>query len=325
MAQDYCAEVGDPKRFYFIFPAENDAGKELDINEAVRRDEGQTSVCMLYLTHMLGRERAEALMANKKLRDKHLVVFPMPNFQNKGLNTIVLRYSAIPALNNFQKYYATTLFGEPLEQMDVPLNILQAIIGAFFALGGGLGLGLKTKVINEKKELVDPPTGVKAIFGSFLILGLVLLGIPIAKFMSALKAASNDRDRLRELEANRMGYLFQRWQEPPQLVEEPSNRAVAAGVDRRTSPKALRQSRHRSHTSPRKLRRQALERAYRAGEQDFKRLRAQSPEAVVAGGADPRTYRTERARLQKMEESSSRSRSGKKSARAGSSQSRRRA
>lgn len=45
--------------------------------------------------------------------------------------------------------------------------------------------------------------------------------------------------------------------------------------------------------------------------------RARSPEAAVAGGVAPRIYRTERARSRKREQWSSRSGSGRRSARVG--------
>lgn len=319
MAIDFCDEVGDPTRFYFVFPAENDAGDFLDINEAVRRDGGKTSVCRLYLTHMIGPERANAMMADKKLRDKHLVILPVPNFQNKGLDTIVLRYSAIPALNRFQKSFSTTLFGEPLQQLDVVQELLTLMIGT--VLAGLWGVN----AISDGRQFMSTKNGTM-----LLIVALVFIGIPVARFMSSFKAASNDRDRLRELEAKRMGYTFQRWQEAKSKQSSPSGssaesstrsspssekpRTSAAGVAR--TPKTTR--------AARAAQRLASERAYAIREREFRRLQAQSPEAIVAGGADPRTFRTERARLQKMERSSSRSASGKKSARAGRTRSRRR-
>lgn len=318
MAIDLCDEVGDPTRFYFAFPPENDAGDFLDINEAVRRDGGKTSVCRLYLTHMIGPERANAMMADKKLRDKHLVILPMPNFQNKGLDTIVLRYSAIPALNRFPKSFSTTIFGEPLQQLDVVQELFFLMIGTVLATFWGIqatGVGVG-KLLSTKNGTM------------LLIVALVLIGIPVARFMSSFKAASNDRDRLRELEAKRMGYTFQRWQEAKSKQSSPSGssaesstrsssekpRTSAAGVAR--TPKTTR--------TARAAQRLASERAYAIREREFRRLQAQSPEAIVAGGADPRTFRTERARLQKMERSSSRSASEKKSARAGRTRSRRR-
>jgi hypothetical protein len=66
MPTELCNEVGDPANFYFIYPAESKINGYLDINQAVKQDAGQTSVCMIYLTHMIGKARAVAMMVDKK-------------------------------------------------------------------------------------------------------------------------------------------------------------------------------------------------------------------------------------------------------------------
>ena len=338
MSKDPCEEVGDPARFYFAFPADNDAGEFLDINEAVRRDGGKTSVCGIYLTHMLGRERADAMMADKKLRGKHLVILPVSNFQNKGLDAMVLRYSAIPALDIIPKALSTTMFGEPFQALDVAESVVSLMAGTTLATLWGLssiGLGRKSGPTRERTAL--------------LIFSLILIGVPIAKFTRMFKAASNNRDRLQELEAKRMGYTFQRWQEAKKKTKhssqelsassaEPSaesstrssTRSSRASEKPRTSAAGARRTNRRKGSpqgtlASRAAQRLASERAFAIREREFRRLQAQSPEAIVAGGADPRTFRTERARLQKKERSSSRSASVKKSARVESARSRRHA
>jgi hypothetical protein len=252
---------------------------------------------------MLGNERAEVMMANPKIRDRHLTVVPMPNFQNTGFDTIVMRYTEIPSVSGIQQSLA-----DLVTPAGVPLLLTSA------AVGGGLinynARALKRKLSSAHQKIgyheanqfssdsdsdSEPNTTANAVG---LLAGLAAIGIPIASFMSALKVTRNERDRLLELESRRMGTQFQQWQEIalsqtiPEIAPE-----MAAG---RTTP-------YRSR------REDAIQTA------EFRRVMEQSPEARVAGGADPRTSRTEKARWLKREKSTARLGSRRKSAREGTS------
>jgi hypothetical protein len=273
-----CANPGDLRHFYFVFPADSPSRGHLDINEAVRKDKGKTPVCLIYLRHMLGNERADVMMANPKIRDRHLTVVPMPNFQNTGFDTIVMRYTEIPSVSGIQQSLA-----DLVTPAGVPLLLTSA------AVGGGL-ISYNANKLKSAEHKTANAVG--------LLAGLAAIGIPIASFMSALKVTRNERDRLLELESRRMGTQFQQWQEIalsqtiPEIAPE-----MAAG---RATP-------YRSR------REEAIQTA------EFRRVMEQSPEARVAGGADPRTSRTEKARWLKKEKSTARLGSRRKSAREGNS------
>jgi hypothetical protein len=283
-----CADVGDSRHFYFVFPADSPTRGHLDINEAVRLDKGKTPVCLIYLTHMLGPERAEIMMANPKIRDRHLTVVPMPNFQNTGFDTIVLRYTELPAVSGSAKTLA-----DMFTPAGVPLLLTSA------AVGGGLLVHNTKKVLDYREyeegggyEASKPKFPFANSLGIYA--GVAAIGVPIASFMSALKVARRDRDRLLELEARRMGTQFQQWQE-----------IAMSQVLPELAPNSPRKSK-----KSKKSRKDAQEQ-----DAEFRRVMEQSPEARVAGGADPRSARTKKAHWPKKEKSSSRSASRKKSAR----------
>lgn len=280
MPTELCNEVGDPANFYFIYPAESKINGYLDINQAVKQDAGQTSVCMIYLTHMIGKARAVAMMVDKKALAEHLAVVKMQDFENKGFEVIVLRYSDLPIMKPTRDYL-----------INVPMMILILLASAFAiptllnAIGPYIGL-------NKLDEL--SPKNAKVI--RRLLVTLIGIGIPSFFLIKLMNALRNERARAHELESQQMKLDLQKWEEPPaaaQNVEGP--RLVAAGqaLDRSLSgsqrnPSHLR-SRHksgRSRRSPRRSQEKALK--------EFSRLRAQSQEAMVAGGADPRFYRKAR-------------------------------
>jgi hypothetical protein len=271
MTTDLCKEVGDPKNFYFIYPAESNTNQYLDINEAVKQDAGQTSVCMIYLTHMIGKARAVAMIVDKKTLAKHLSVLKLRNFNNQGFDVVALKFSDFPIMNNT---------GSFLSKHSDSLVIGSLAISIF----------LRSVLPEKNRSWADL---------------LLFLGVPIFAITSEImrKDIRNYSDRALELESKQLGFNVQKWQEQ---TRAPPERPVAAGK---------LSGGHGAHS------RQSAK-ARRKVQAEFTRLRAQSQEAIVAGGADPRIYRTERERLRKMEESSSRSKSRRKSAHAGTAQSR---
>jgi hypothetical protein len=271
-----CADVGDTRHFYFVFPADSPTRGHLDINEAVRLDKGKTPVCLIYLTHMLGPDRAEVMMANPKIRDRHLTVVPMPNFQNTGFDTIVLRYTELPAVSGVEQTLANMF-----TSAGVPLLLTSAAVG---------GAVLSHNLQNFRKAGDDKKSSIPNLLGG--VAGLAAIGIPVASFMSALKVARRDRDRLLELEARRMGTQFQQWQE-----------IAMSQVMPELAPAAVKKSSKQDAVQ----------------EAEFRRVMELSPEARVAGGADPKTARIKKGRWPKKEKSTSRSASRRKSARAGNS------
>jgi hypothetical protein len=272
---DLCQEVGNPKNFYFIYPAVSNTNGYLDINEAVKQDAGQTSVCMIYLTHMIGKARAVAMMVDKKTLSKHLSVLKLLNFDNQGFDVVALKFSDFPIMGDdtgsfLSKHSASFVLG---------------------SLAIALFLGHKFQSTRWLTDL------------------LFFVGVPFIAIKSTVDAMQkeirNYSDRALELESKQLGFSVHKWQEQAQA--SPPERPVVAG-----------KLRHVAHSRQSAKARNAR----RKVEAEFSRLRAQSQEAAVAGGVDPRIYRTERERLRKMEESSSRSKSQRKSAHAGTARSR---
>lgn len=283
-----CDLPGDPSLFYFVFPADSESRGHLDINEAVRLDAGRTPLCQLYLNHLLGPERAAIMMANKIIRDRHLTVVLMPNFQNTGFDTVVLRYTETPAVSGFAE-----IMSKYAHVGNMPEFIVLSGIGV-----GLMGAG----IYNLAKKTDDDESRKRAITSGALMLGLGALGIPIGVFISALRVARTERARLLELETRRIGTQFQQWQEVAlSAAVEPPREPVAAGRSRRLSPK-------RSGPRTRAIQRR-----------EFSKVKAQSREAAVVGGADPRSARTKKARSPKRERSTPRSPSARKLAREGKS------
>ena len=261
MSVDLCNEVGDPKNFYFIYPAESATGGYLDINDAVERDAGRTPVCVLYLTHMVGQDRAVEMMSNPKLREKHLFVFKMPNYQGKGFDAVVLRYSEVPLVS-----------GEPLNAIATIGLTLLAAVGGFLGLSGMNGLLFQCK---DDDNVKNCKVGAKLI----LVMSAFFMYFPITRFLKEMKASRHKGERARELETNMMGFKARTWEESKQSQKAEAPKAVAAGrLDTRTSYQLMKKSK----TSKRRFGR---------NEQEFRRLRSGTLEATVAGAAAPRTYR----------------------------------
>lgn len=266
MALDLCNEVGDPKNFYFIYPAESPTGAYLDINNAVKRDNGRTPVCMLYLTHMVGQERAVDMMTNKKLRERHLFVLKMPNYQGKGFDAVVLRYSDVPLAVD-------------------PLSTIYAVsIALGFAESGIFGLfGLYLLFYGCSNQVGDKKT-CQAASALLLLLAFILLGNSTYLFTKR-----KERSRSREFESNLMEFKARTWQETESRnieASETPNTVAAGGYVKRFE--------HKSRKSRKSLKskKSRIAHMHRRNENEFRRLRSQSLEATVAGAAAPRTYRT---------------------------------
>ena len=319
-----CDAPGDPKKFYFVFPSDSEARGHLDINAAVKADGGATPACLLYLNHILGPERATIMNANRVVRDRHLTVVSMPNFQNTGFDTIVMRYTEAPNMGTL-----TQSLAKYANLGSVPGFVVLSGIGA-----GMLGFGGNEL---RKRKKGDPKALSSEASSAIVLGGLAALGIPVAVFVSALKVAREDRARLLESEARRMGTQFQQWQETALSAAVPS-RAESDRLDKPEGPqKPKKQSRKPEQRlaqagdfkTPRELRElpRKPDKFPQAGEfraREFRRVRELSPESRVAGGADPRTDRTKKARSPKREQSPSRSASERKLARAGKTESRKR-
>ena len=323
-----CDAPGDPKKFYFVFPADSEARGHLDINAVIKADGGQTPACLLYLNHLLGPERAAIMNANKVVRERHLTIVSMPNFQNTGFDTIVMRYTEAPNVSTFAQSMA-----KYANLGSVPGFVVLSGFGAGMIGYGGNELRKRSK--GDSKALSAEASS------AMVLAGLAALGIPIAVFMSALKVARDDRARLLESEARRMGTQFQQWQETalsaavsskPERPEKDRNQPrkkelVQAGDFKplRKPEKDRKPKKELAQAGEFKARKKELlaqASAFRAKE--FRRVRELSPESRVAGGADPRTDRTKKARSPKRERSPSRSGSERKLARAGKSESRKR-
>jgi hypothetical protein len=272
-----CDLPGDPSLFYFVFPSDSESRGHLDINEAIRLDGGKTPLCQLYLNHILGPERSAIMMANKIIRDRHLTVILMPNFQNTGFDTVVMRYTETPAVSGF-----ADIMSKYAHINNMPEFFVLSGIGV-----GLMGAGIYDLVKGRKEQ--D-----KGITSGVLLLGLGALGIPIAVFISALRVARTERARMLELETRHIGAQFQQWQEV----------ALSAAVEPPAEPTEPPTS-----VAGRKTR--------RAQRVEFNRVQAQSPEAAVAGGADPRSARTKKAHSPKREQSTSRSKWARKLVREG--------
>jgi len=272
MSLDLCNEVGNPKNFYFVYPAESATAGYLDINDAVKRDNGRTPVCMLYLTHMLGQERAVDMMANKKLREQHLVALKIPNYEGKGFDAVVLRYSDMPVMNELR---------EPLGTVGTIINALSP------AVGGVSGTFAIEKLVHCREEADEGICVENAAMALFV--ALAAIGIPIFNMVKEMKAHRNERERSRELESKLMGFKLRKWQETAEskapeskIVETLATVAAGAGNPTRNHKSTRVDKSHRSHKA----------RMYRKNEQEFRRLQSQSLEATVAGAGAPRTYRT---------------------------------
>jgi len=294
MSLDLCNEVGNPKIFYFVYPAESATAGYLDINDAVKRDNGRTPVCMLYLTHMLGQERAVDMMTNKKLRERHLLVLKIPNYEGKGFDAVVLRYSDVPLMNNSVE----------------PLSTLVAIVVAFmFALSGFYGIsGFYVFSHCKKIESAEEKLRCHNLAKQRLLKGAIIFLFPAYIFFKQLKAHRNERNRSRELESNLMAFNVRKWKDneprPIEAPEVPKAPTVAAGrlvgnthhlvkgsEHKASQSRQSRQSRQ-SHRSRQSRNFKHDTRMHRRTENEFKRLQSQSLEATVAGAAAPRTYRT---------------------------------
>lgn len=233
MSLDLCNEVGDPKNFYFIYPAESATNGYLDINDAVKRDRGRTPVCMLYLTHMLGQAGAVEMMTNQTLREQHLFIIKMSNYQGTGSDAVVLRYSDKPLLN---------------KSGEATSPNMRLFLGIMATLGLGL-LGTSFLMLELKSEHEKTTT-------ALMLIGAIALGIPLSVFAkqekSKMKEMKNELDRSRALDA-----MFQKWKKPPDLLE---TRAVAAGHRSNESKKSRRLHMNRKNKQEfRRLHAQSLE------------------------------------------------------------------
>jgi len=252
MSADLCNDVGDPNNFYFIYPAENPSGEYLDINDAVKHDHGQTPVCMLYLTHMVGQSRAAELIATKELRERHLFVLKMPNYEGKGSDAVILRYSPVPLFNKdgeavspMMKWFVgimgvlgvgslaaawnsrlsgktkTVLLLFALIALNIPIGALvkqetrlMEKNTKFLGLLGVLGVGAMLASLIRMDQKLDEEVTMK-----LWTLGLLALSLPFRVLIKHKERLSKEKQMdqkheiVRALESRLMGTQFQKWQE----------------------------------------------------------------------------------------------------------------
>lgn len=266
MAIELCREVSDPDNFYFIYPAESRINGYLDINQAVKQDAGQTSVCMIYLTHMIGKARAVAMMVDKKALAEHLAVVKMQDFENKGFEVIVLRYSDLPVMKPTSEHL-----------INVPMVLLALFVLSFTLttlfkmIGPSIGLNEVKAMFPEDQQWV-----VESFFDA-----LIGIGIPSFVLMKLMKALRNERARAHELESQQMSLDFQKWEEPPVAQTVKDSRLVAAGKALDTSFRTSQ--RGPSHPSSKPSSKPSLRhkssrsrRSHEKAVEEFSRLRGKS-------------------------------------------------
>jgi hypothetical protein len=163
---------------------------------------------------MIGKARAVAMIVDKKALAEHLAVVKMQDFENKGFEVIVLRYSDLPVMKPTSEH----LINVPIVLLSLFVTSF-TLIALFKMIGPDIGF-------EQLKQMFSPDD--QWVVESFFV-ALIGIGIPSFVLIKLMNALRNERARAHELESQQMSLDLQKWEEPPVAQTVKDSRLVAAG------------------------------------------------------------------------------------------------